>query len=39
MDSPKSDAERDRGRDELLAIRCQLGEPAAFDALVDYADL
>lgn len=27
--------DRERERDELLAIRCQLGEPAAFDDLVD----
>src|SRR5688572_28082158 len=26
--------EMDRKHDELLAIRCQLGEPAAFDALI-----
>jgi len=26
--------EIDRKQDELLAIRCQLGEPAAFDALI-----
>lgn len=26
--------EPDRRHDELLAIRCQLGEPAAFDALI-----
>ena len=25
----------DRKHDELLAIRCQLGEPAAFDALIE----
>lgn len=27
--------EMDRKSDELLAIRCQLGEPAAFDALIE----
>ena len=26
--------ENDRKQDELLAIRCQLGEPSAFDALI-----
>ena len=29
------DAARDALADELLAIRCQLGEPAAFDALIE----
>jgi RNA polymerase sigma-70 factor (ECF subfamily) len=28
-------ADREREEDELLAIRCQLGEPAAFDDLID----
>jgi RNA polymerase sigma factor (sigma-70 family) len=28
-------SETDRKHDELLAIRCQLGEPAAFDALIE----
>lgn len=32
---PDPDRERRALADELLAIRCQLGEPAAFDALVD----
>ena len=29
------DAPRETLEDELLAIRCQLGEPAAFDALIE----
>jgi RNA polymerase sigma factor (sigma-70 family) len=38
-DGPRSgrstrEAERDTTRDELLAIRCQLGEPDAFDELI-----
>ena len=39
MKTRDAPGELDRGRealeDELLAIRCQLGEPAAFDALIE----
>ena len=35
-DAPgEADRERETLEDELLAIRCQLGEPAAFDALIE----
>jgi len=42
MDAPKSEgrpelgqAVADRAADELLAVRCQLGEPTAFDDLIE----